>query len=169
MCFFSGHDGKSAREHFASYIPHGVVLTPDLLLTRGLSGIVFWFVEKCRNWWVHKFHLVAEQSVADCGIGHECGSVESLGRVYEVTQRCKPASAWKEAARMVELEREKNQLEDDLLTFLGKVDRMQKKIDEMTLNENHDAELIAKAMKERDRGRARATLGGEQKAEATSR
>ena len=51
---------------------------------------------------------------------------------------------WKEAARMVQLEREKNQLEDDLLKFLGKNDRMQKKIDEMTLNENHDAELIAK-------------------------
>ena len=48
------------------------------------------------------------------------------------------------------LEPEKNQFEDDLLTFLGKI-RMQKKIDEMTLNENHDAELIAKAMKERDR------------------
>ena len=58
-----------------------------------------------------------------------------------------PASAWKEAARIVELEREKEQLEDDLLTFLGKIDQMQKKIDEMTLNENHDAKVI----KERDR------------------
>ena len=47
--------------------------------------------------------------------------------------------------------REKNQLEDDLLTFLGKIDRMQKKTDEMMLNENHDAELIPKVMKERDR------------------
>ena len=28
---------------------------------------------------------------------------------------------------------------------------MQKKIDEMTLNENHDAQLIAKVMKKRDR------------------
>ena len=35
-----------------------------------------------------------------------------LSRVCEVTQRCKPASAWKEAARIVELEREKEQLED---------------------------------------------------------
>ena len=100
------------------------MLTPDLLLTRGVSGNVFWFVEKCPNWWGHKFHLVAEPSVADGGMRHECGSVESLGRVCEVTQRCKPASAWKEAARMVELEREKNQLENDLLTFLGKIDRM---------------------------------------------
>ena len=39
-----------------------------------------------------------------------------------------------------------NQLEDDLLSFLGKIERMQKQIDEMTLNENHDAELIAKVM-----------------------
>ena len=52
---------------------------------------------------------------------------------------------------MVELERDKNQLEDHLLTFLGKVSGTHKKIDEMTLNENHDAELIAKVMKERDR------------------
>ena len=36
-----------------------VVLTPVLLLTRGLSGIVFWIVEKCRNWWEHKFHSMA--------------------------------------------------------------------------------------------------------------
>ena len=50
----------------------------------------------------------------------------------------------------MELEREKEQREDDLLTLLGKIDRMQKKIDEMTLNENHDAELIATVMKERD-------------------
>ena len=57
-----------------------------------------------------------------------------------------PASAWKEAARVVELERKKEQLEDDLLTFLGKIDQMQKKIDEMTLNENHDAEFLAKVM-----------------------
>ena len=35
-----------------------------------------------------------------------------------------PANAWKEAARIVELEREKEQLEDDLLTFLGKIDQM---------------------------------------------
>ena len=62
-----------------------------------------------------------------------------------------PASAWKEAARIVELEREKEQLEDDSLTFLGKIDQMQKKIDVMTLNENHDAEFIAKVMKERGR------------------
>ena len=55
----------------------------------------------------HKFRLVAEPSVADCGMRHERGSVESLGRVCEVTQRCKPASAWKEGARKVELEREK--------------------------------------------------------------
>ena len=61
------------------------------------------------------------------------------------------ASAWKEAARILELEREEEQVEDDPLTFLGKVDQMQKKIDEMTLNENHDAEFIAKVMKERDR------------------
>ena len=58
---------------------------------------------------------------------------------------------WKEAARMVQLEREKNQFEDDLLKFLGKNDRMQKKIDEMTLNENHDAQLFAKVIKKRDR------------------
>ena len=62
-----------------------------------------------------------------------------------------PASACKEAARIVELEREKEQLEDDLLTFLGKIDQMQKKIDVMTLNENHDAEFVAKVMKERGR------------------
>ena len=37
------------------------------------------------------------------------------------------------------------------MTCLGKNDRMQKKIDEMTLNENHDAEFIAKVMNERDR------------------
>ena len=95
--------------------------------------------------------MVAEPSVTDCGVRHECGSVESLGRVCDVTQRCKPATAWKEAARKVELEREKNQLADDLLTCLGKIDWMQKTIDEVTLNENHDAELIAKVMKERDR------------------
>ena len=137
------------------------MLTPVLLLTRGLSGIVFWIVEKCGNWCEHKFHLVAEPSVADCGMRHECGSVESLGRVCEVTQSCKPASAWKEA-RMVELEREKSPLEDDLLTFLGRIDRMQKKIDDMTLGENHDAELIAKVASS-GVGRQRATLGGEQK------
>ena len=65
----------------------------------------------------HNFHSVAEPSVTDCGMRHECGSVESLGRVCEGTQRCMQASAWKEAARTVELEREKGQLEDDLLTF----------------------------------------------------
>ena len=43
-----------------------------------------------------------------------------------------------------------NQLEDDLLTFLGKIERMQKQIDEMKLNGNPDAELIAKVVKERD-------------------
>ena len=65
----------------------------------------------------------------------------------------------------MELEREKEQLEDDLLACLGKIDRMQKKIDEMTLNENHDAEFIAKVMKERDRVLAekKATLGGSEK------
>ena len=73
--------------------------------------------------------MVEEPSVADYGMRHECGSVESLGRVCERTQRCMPASAWKEAARIVELEREKAQLEDDLLMFLGKIDQMQKKID----------------------------------------
>ena len=51
----------------------------------------------------------------------------------------------------MELEREKEQLEDDLLACLGKIDQMRKKTDEMTLNENHDAEFIAKVMKERDR------------------
>ena len=88
-------------------------------------------MEKCRPRGEHNFHLVAEPSVTDCGMRHECGSVESLARVCEGTQRCKPASARKEAARIVELEREKEQLEDDLLTFLGKIDQMQKKIDEM--------------------------------------
>ena len=97
------------------------------------------------------FQLVAEPSVADCGMRHECSSVESFARVCEETQRCMPASAWKEAARIVELEREKEQLEDDLVACLGKIDRMQKKIGEMTLNENHDAEFTAKVMKERDR------------------
>ena len=57
---------------------------------------------------------------------HECGSVESYARVCEGTQRCMPASAWKEAARIVGLEREKENPEDDLLTFLGKIDQMQK-------------------------------------------
>ena len=47
------------------------------------------------------------------------------------SQRRKPATAWKEAARMVELEREHIRLEVDLLTCLGKIDRMQKKNDEM--------------------------------------
>ena len=108
-------------------------------------------MEKCRPRGEHNFHLVAEPSVADCGMRHECGSVEPSARVCEGTQRCMPASAWKEAARIVELEREKEQLEDDLLTLLGKIDQMQKKMDEMTLNENHDAEFIAKVMKERDR------------------
>ena len=42
-----------------------------------------------------------------------------------------PANVWKEAALIVELERENEQLEDDLLTFLGKNDQMPKKIDEM--------------------------------------
>ena len=51
----------------------------------------------------------------------------------------------------MELEREKEQLEDDWFTFLGKIDQVQKKIDEMTLNENHDAEFVAKVMNERDR------------------
>ena len=51
----------------------------------------------------------------------------------------------------VELEREKEQLEDDFLAFLEKIDQMQKTIDEMTLKENRDAEFIAKVMKERDR------------------
>ena len=37
-----------------------------------------------------------------------------------------PASAWKETARIVGLEREKEKPEDDLLTFLGKIDQMQK-------------------------------------------
>ena len=97
------------------------------------------------------FHLVAEPSVTDCGMRHECGSVESLARVCKVTQRCKAASASKEAARFVELERETNQLEDDLLTRLEKIDWMQRKIDEMTLNEHHDAEFTAKVIKERDR------------------
>ena len=128
--------------HFAAHISH-VDSHPD---TRRISSCV-----KCRPREEHNFHLAAEQSVADCGMRHECGSAESLGRVCEVTQRCKPASAWKEAVRIVELEREKEQLEDDLLACLGKIDQMQKKIDEMTFNENHDAEFIAKVMKERDR------------------
>ena len=84
---------------------------------------------KCRPQGEHNFHLVGEPSVADCGMRHECGSVESFGRVCERTQRCMPASAWKEAARILELEREKEQLEDDLLMLLGKIDQIQKKID----------------------------------------
>ena len=99
----------------------------------------------------HNFHLEHKPSVADCGMRHECGSVESLGRVCEGTQRCMPASAWKKAVRIVELEQEKEQLDDDLLTFLRKIDQMQKKINEMTLNENHDAEFIAEKMNERHR------------------
>ena len=117
--------------------------------TRRISSCVI--MEKCRPLGEHNFHLVAEPSVADCGMRHECGSVESLARVCEGTHRCMSTNAWKEAARIVELEREKEQLEDDMLTFLGKIDQMQKKIDVMTLNENHDAEFIAKVMKERDR------------------
>ena len=50
----------------------------------------------------------------------------------------------------MELEQEKEQLEDDLLTFLRKIDQVQKNIDEMTLNENHDTEFDAKVMNERD-------------------
>ena len=50
----------------------------------------------------------------------------------------------------MELEREKEQLEDDLFTLLGKIDQMQKKIDEMTLNKNHNAEFIPKVMNGRD-------------------
>ena len=124
--------------HFAAHIPH----VDSHLDTRRISSCVI--MEKCRPRERHNFHLVAEPSVADCGMRHECGSVESLARVCEGTQRCMPASAWKEAARIVELEREKEQLEDDLMTFLGKIDHMQKKIDEMTRNVNHDAEFIAK-------------------------
>ena len=48
----------------------------------------------------------------------------------------------------MEPEREKEQLEDDLLACLGKIDQMQKKIGEMTLNQT---EFIAKVMKECDR------------------
>ena len=100
----------------------------------------------------HNFHLEHKLSVADCGMRHECGSVESFGRVCEGTQRCMPSECLEEeAARIVELEREMEQLEDDWLTFLGKIDQVQKKIDEMTLNENHDAEFVAKVMNERDR------------------
>ena len=131
--------------HPAAHTSH-VDSHPD---TRRISSCVI--MEKCRPREEHNFHLVAEPSVADCGMRHESGSVESLVRVCERTQRCMPASAWKEAARIVELEREKEQLEDDLLTFLGKIDQMQKKIDVMTLNENHDAEFVAKVMKERGR------------------
>ena len=82
-----------------------------------------------------------------CRLRHETQVVigSGLGSDPEVH------GGWKEAARMVQLEREKNQSQDDLLKFLGKNDRMKKKIDEMTLNENHDALLIAKVMKERDR------------------
>ena len=131
--------------HPAAHTSH-VDSHPD---TRRISSCVI--MEKCRPLGEHNFHLVAEPSVADCGMRHECGSVESLARVCEGTQRCMPASACKEAARIVELEREKEQLEDDMLTFLGKIYQMQKKIDVMTLNENHDAEFIAKVMKQRDR------------------
>ena len=74
VCFYSSHDGKRALEHFASYIPHDVLLTPDLLLTRGLSGIAFWFVESAGIGGERKFHLGAEPSVADCWMRHECGA-----------------------------------------------------------------------------------------------
>ena len=57
--------------------------------------------------------MVAEPSVADCGMRYECGSVESFAQICEGTQSCMPASAWKEADRIVELEREKEQLDDD--------------------------------------------------------
>ena len=76
------------RERFASHNPHDVVLTPELLLTRGLSGIVFWFGKVPEMVGAQIPHLVAKPSVADCGMKYECGSVESLGRVLEVTQRC---------------------------------------------------------------------------------
>ena len=108
--------------HFAAHISH-VDSHPD---TRRNSSCVI--MEICSPRGEHNFHLVAQPSVADCDIRHECGSVESLARVCEGTQRCMPASAWKEAARIVEQEREKEQLEDDLLTFLGflgKIDQMQ--------------------------------------------
>ena len=133
-----------ARERFASRIPHDVVLT----LGR-LSGIVLWFVKKSAG--IGWAQIPSGSEAVGCRLRHEIrvrlspviGS--GLGSDPEVQ------GGWKEAARMVQLEREKNQLEDDLLKFLGKNDRMQKKIDEMTLNENHDAQLIAKVMKERDR------------------
>ena len=64
----------------------------------------------------------------------------------------------------MELEREKEQLEDDLLTFLGKIDQMQKKIDETTLNENHDAEFIAKVVKKSNTRRKREKLSNARKA-----
>ena len=49
-----------------------------------------------------------------------------------------PASAWKEAARIVELEREEEQLEDDLLTFLGKIDLMKDRV--LAEKEQHSEE-----------------------------
>ena len=87
--------------HFAAHISH-VDSHPD---TRRISSCVI--MEKCRPRGEHNFDLVAEPSFTDCGMRHECGSVESLARVCEGTQRRTPASAWKEAARIVELEREK--------------------------------------------------------------
>ena len=97
------------------------------------------------------FQLVAEPSVADCGMRHELQLSRVIGTGLRRDPEVHASECLKEAARIVELEREKEQLEDDLLACLGKIDQMQKKIGEMTLNENHDAEFIAKVMKERDR------------------
>ena len=76
--------------HLAAHISH-VDSDPD---TRRISSCVI--MEKCRPRGEHNFHLVAEPSNTDYGMRHECGSVQSLARVCEGTQRCMPAIAWKE-------------------------------------------------------------------------
>ena len=46
------------------------------------------------------------------GMKHQFSSVESWAQVCEETQRCMLESAWKEAARIVNVRREKDQLDD---------------------------------------------------------
>ena len=97
MCFDSSHDGRGS-EHFASHIPHDSVLTPVLL-----SGVVLWFEERKAP------ELVGAQipfggEAVGCRLRHETQVVigSGLGSDLEVH------GGWKEAARMVQLEKEKN-------------------------------------------------------------
>ena len=60
------------------------------------------------------------------GMKHQFSSVESWAQVCEETQRCMLESAWKEAARIVKLRREKDQLDD--LETVQKKDTVSRKV-----------------------------------------